>query len=192
MSEHNDRDDVDLGSDITGDVELEVIGDSEATAASESDPLAQLMAERDGLVTTLQHMQADFENLRKRMMRDQQVAIERASEGIVAQLLPVLDNFELAMTTFGAEGDHAQLDAEKVRKGIEMVFAEFVSVLEKAGLSRIVAEGTPFDPTQHEAVMEVAREDAHGGDEPVVVDIMRSGYVFKGRVLRPAMVKVAR
>jgi molecular chaperone GrpE len=92
----------------------------------------------------------------------------------------VLDNFELAL------GALAGAD-EQVRKGVELVFAEFVGVLEKAGLERIDAEGMPFDPNEHEAVL---HEEGEG--EPVVTDIMRTGYRLKGRVLRPAMVKVAR
>lgn len=151
------------------------------------DDFARLTRERDELVDTLQRMQADVENIRKRMMREQSVAIERASERLIEQLLPVLDNFELAMTSLDAD-ESGQLNADKVRKGVELVFADFLSVLEKAGLERIDAHGATFDPNHHEAVME---EPGDGG-EPVVTDIMRTGYVFKGRVLRPAMVKVAR
>jgi molecular chaperone GrpE len=161
-------------------------------AAAESDAstpetLARITQERDELVDTLQRMQADVENLRKRMARDQQLAIERAAERIVEQLLPVLDNFELALSSLEAD-ESGELNAEKVRKGVELVFADFLGVLEKAGLQRIDAHGAVFDPTQHEAVM----EEPGAGEEPVVVGIMRAGYVFKGQVLRPAMVKVAR
>jgi molecular chaperone GrpE len=164
----------------------QAVGDTPADAGG-LDELARVTQERNELVDTLQRMQADVENLRKRMMRDQAVAIERASERLVEQLLPVLDNFELAMTSLDAD-ESGQLNADKVRKGVELVFADFLSVLEKAGLERIDAHGATFDPNHHEAVME---EPGDGG-EPVVTDIMRTGYVFKGRVLRPAMVKVAR
>ena len=127
-------------------------------------------------------MQADFENYRKRVMKDQTALLERATEGLVEQLLPVLDSFELALANLEAAGAD-----EKVRKGVELVYAELLGVLEKAGLSRIEAEGKPFDPNEHEAVLQ------EGGEgEPVVSEIMRAGYRFKGRVMRPAMVKVAR
>src|SRR5438046_9590143 len=99
-------------------------------------------------------------------------------------LLPVLDSFELALKNLDSAGSD---DIESVRKGVELVYAELLGVLEKAGLSRIEAEGKPFDPNGHEAVMQ---EDGDG--EPVVTDVLRTGYTLKGRVLRPAMVKVTR
>lgn len=174
-------------SDDALDADQTIASSAPEEMDGEPDELTRLVQERTELVATLQRMQADFENLRKRLQRDQQVAIERAAEKLVDQLLPVLDNFELALTSLEAD-EHGLIAADKVRKGVELVFAEFVSVLEKAGLARIDAHGAPFDPEQHEAVLEVEGD----GDEAVVADIMRTGYVFKGRVLRPAMVKVAR
>jgi molecular chaperone GrpE len=99
------------------------------------------------------------------------------------QLLPVLDNFELAVTNL----DNGDVDIDKVRKGVELVFAEFLGTLEKAGLERIESEGAPFDPNEHEAVMQ---DDGEG--DPIVGDVLRTGWKLKGRVLRPAMVKVVR
>jgi molecular chaperone GrpE len=127
-----------------------------------------------------QRVQADFENYRKRVLREQTSLVERASEGLVEQLLPVLDSFELALASLD-DADH------KVSKGVELVHAELLGVLEKAGLERIDALGKPFDPNEHEAV---AQEDGEG--EPVVFDILRQGYRLKGRVLRPAAVRVTR
>jgi molecular chaperone GrpE len=136
-------------------------------------------AERE-LREAAQRVQADFENYRKRVMREQTALVERATEGLVAQLLPVLDSFELALGILG--------DAEeKVRKGVELVYAELLGVLERAGLERIETDGAPFDPNVHEAVLS---EDGDG--DPVVSETMRGGYRLKGKVLRPAMVKVAR
>ena len=109
--------------------------------------------------------------------------IEGGPPGLEVRLglhLPVLDSFELALGTI----DDAD---EKVRKGVELVFAELLGVLEKHGLERIDALHKPFDPHEHEAV---AQEDGDG--EPVVFDILRSGYRLKGRVLRPATVRVTR
>jgi molecular chaperone GrpE len=127
-----------------------------------------------------QRVQADFENYRKRVLREQTAIVERATEGLVEQLLPVLDSFELALGTLD--------DLEpKVRKGVELVYAELLGVLERAGLERIDTDGAPFDPNVHEAVL---HEDGDG--EPVVAETMRGGYRLKGKVLRPAMVKVAR
>jgi molecular chaperone GrpE len=103
---------------------------------------------------------------------------------LVEQLLPVLDNFELALLSL----DDAD---EKVRKGVELVYADFLSVLERAGLQRIDAKGQPFDPEVHEAVAHEHGGLEEGYEQPTVVETMREGYRLKGRVLRPAMVKVA-
>ena len=103
-----------------------------------------LVRERDEMQLA-QRVQADFENYRKRMLREQTALAERASESLVEQLLPVLDNFELALVSL----DEAD---EKVRKGVELVYADFLSVLERAGLERIATDGEPFDPEVHEAV----------------------------------------
>ncbi|MGZ6963882.1 MAG: nucleotide exchange factor GrpE [Acidimicrobiia bacterium] len=161
-------------TDTNGDA-----AEAEAGAVLEAD-LARLTGERDEMRALAQQLQADFENYKKQMRRRQTEHLERATEGLVEQLLPVLDSFELALG--------ALTDAEdNVRKGVELVYAELLGVLEKAGVERIDAAGKPFDPTEHEAVLQ-----EEGDGEPVVSDILRTGYRLKGRVLRPAMVKVAR
>jgi molecular chaperone GrpE len=125
-------------------------------------------------------VQADFENYRKRMIREQTEHVERANEQLIAQLLPVLDNFELALANL-ADAD------EQTRKGVELVHNELVDVLERGGLERVPTDGVSFDPNVHEAVMQEGE-----GEHAVVADAMRSGYLLKGRLLRPAMVKVER
>ncbi len=141
-----------------------------------------LQRERNDLLDTTQRLQADFENYRKRVLREQTALVERATEGLVEQLLPVLDSFELALANLDPD-----LDADRVRKGIELVYAELLGVLERAGLARIDALDEPFDPNEHEAVMQ---DDGDG--DPRVGDVLRAGWKLKGRVLRPAMVKVVR
>ena len=145
-----------------------------------ADELTRVTAERDEYLAHLQRTQAEFDNYRKRMLRDQTTHLERATAGLVEQLLPVLDSFELALGSAGT-------DVERLRKGVELVYGELLGSLEKAGLERIEAHGKPFDPEEHEAVMHVEDD----GGEPGVRDVVRSGYRFKGRVIRPAMVKVA-
>jgi molecular chaperone GrpE len=145
--------------------------------------VAALLQQREEALDVARRVQADFENYRKRVLREQTQLVERATEGLLENLLPVLDSFELAVVNL--EGDNVDLD--KVRKGVELVFAEFLAVLEKAGLERIESEGVPFDPNEHEAVMQ---DDGDG--EPIVGDVLRTGWKLKGRVLRPAMVKVVR
>ncbi|MFO7591487.1 MAG: nucleotide exchange factor GrpE [Acidimicrobiia bacterium] len=160
--------------------EVEVLDDETVEAAEavvEAD-LAELARERDDFRELAQRVQADFENYRKRVMREQTAVVERATEGLVTELLSVLDSFELALGTL-EESD------EKVRKGVELVYSGLLGALERVGLERIPTEGAPFDPTVHEAVLQ---EDGDG--EPVVVETMRSGFRLKGKVLRAAMVKV--
>ena len=154
---------------------------AEEAAQFESD-LASLQRERDDLLDTTRRLQADFENYRKRVLREQTALVERATERLLEQLLPVLDSFELAVRNL----DGNDVD-EKVRKGIDLVYAELIAVMERAGLQRIEAKDAPFDPNEHEAVLQ---DDGDG--EPHVEDVLRTGWKLKGRVLRPAMVKVTR
>ena len=150
------------------------VSEEEMQLAADIDVLQRWERERSELLDTTRRLQADFENYRKRVLREQTALVDRATEGLVEQLLPVLDSFELAV---GSSDD----------KGIGLVFAEFVAVLEKNGLERIDALGSPFDPNEHEAVMQ---DDGEG--EPIVGDVLRTGWKLKGRVVRPAMVKVTR
>ena len=144
--------------------------------------LDMLLRERDDLLDTTRRLQADFENYRKRVLREQTALVDRATGGLLEQLLPVVDSFELAVTSL--DGHHVD---EKVRKGIELTFAELMAVLERAGLERIDAHGAAFDPNEHEAVLQ---DDGDG--EPHVGEVLRTGWKLKGRVVRPAMVKVTR
>ncbi|HEV2309244.1 MAG TPA: nucleotide exchange factor GrpE, partial [Acidimicrobiia bacterium] len=128
----------------------------EAAADLEAD-LAALGKERDELRGLAQRVQADFENYRKRMLREQTDAIGRANAALVEQLLPVLDSAALAVTQL-EDAD------ERVRKGIELVFAELVGVLEKAGLERLDETDVAFDPNVNEAEM----QEGGPGGEPVV------------------------
>jgi molecular chaperone GrpE len=170
-----------------GTVEPELLDESAAApddlaGVLEADlaELGRLQAERDEYLDALRRVQADFENYRKRVLREQTALVERATEALVEQLLPALDSFELALESLEGSDD-------KVHKGMELVRAQLRDVLEKAGLREIDALGTAFDPTVHEAV---AQDDGDG--EPVVSDVYRTGYRLKDRVLRPATVKVTR
>ncbi|MET0629212.1 MAG: nucleotide exchange factor GrpE [Acidimicrobiia bacterium] len=168
-----------------GDERDEVLVDDElaaedAAAVVESD-LAQLQSERSELVDTLRRVQADFENYRKRVIREQTSLVDRATERLVEELLPVLDSFDGALAHAGA------IDADKLVDGVSGIHAQLVAVLAKHGLERMAADGTAFDPNEHEAVMQ---DD--GPAEPSVAQTMRAGYRLKGRVVRPAMVRVTR
>lgn len=155
-----------------------------AAEVAAGEELSAARAQAAGYLEDLQRLKAEFDNYRKRIVKEQTGLVERAAGGLVLRLLPVLDNFELAVAS--AEDSR---DFERMLRGIEMVFGELKEVLASEGLERIAAKGKPFDPNYHEAALEV---DGEGDGEAYVADELRSGYTFKGRVVRPAMVKVAR
>jgi molecular chaperone GrpE len=131
----------------------------------------------------LRRLQADFDNYRKRTIKEQTRAIDAAAEPLVQRLLEVLDEFELAL--MAAE---QKPDFDKFLHGVELVYAKLKESLRSAGLDRIEAEGKPFDPEQHEALMQTGS----GEGDPIVDDVLRQGYTLKGRVIRPAGVRVTR
>jgi molecular chaperone GrpE len=132
----------------------------------------------------LQRLAADFDNYRKRVLKEQTRAVEMAAEPLVRRLLEVLDEFELAL--MAAE---QKPDFDRFLHGVELVYAKLTETLRSEGLERIDAMGRPFDPTLHEALMQGSGES---DGEPVVGDVLRPGYKLRGRVIRPAGVKVVR
>jgi molecular chaperone GrpE len=144
------------------------------TPAPARSPHEALVAERDEYRDTFLRIKADFDNYKKRVAKDQAATVERAAGRLVADLLPVLDACEAALA-------HGAADVEPILKSL-------LDVLEKGGLTRMSPEGQAFDPNLHEAVMhEPGDDDSHG---TVVVGNLRTGYLWNGRVVRPAMVKV--
>jgi len=149
-----------------------------------STPEAELAAARKEAAEYRDHLmrlQAEFDNYRKRVLKEQTRALELAAEPIVRRMLEVLDEFELAL--MAAE---QKPDFDRFLHGVELVYAKLAETLGAEGLERIDAQGKPFDPERHEALM-----GSGGGDgEPVVADVLRQGYTLKGRVVRPAGVRV--
>jgi molecular chaperone GrpE len=129
----------------------------------------------------LQRTQADFENYRKRIARQQQEQTARASADIVTKLLPVLDTLDLAL----AHQSESDADSEDA-KALTASRAMLLDLLAKEGLERVDAAGVAFDPAVHDAV---ARSEDES-DEVVIDEVLRSGYRWKGQILRPAMVRV--
>jgi molecular chaperone GrpE len=163
----------------TGDPE-DAVETQAADPAADADHARRQAAE---YLEQLQRMTAEFDNARKRMVKDQTRAMEMASESLVSRLLDVLDEFQIAMM----HGEQAPEFAPYL-KGFELVYAKLYDTLRSEGLERIDALGQPFDPNRHEALMQTGE----GEDHPVVSEVLRDGYTFKGKVLRPAGVKVHR
>ncbi|HXE89404.1 MAG TPA: nucleotide exchange factor GrpE [Terriglobales bacterium] len=143
--------------------------------------LARITAERDALLDRLARQQAEFENARKRALREQGEHREYAVADAVRSLLPVLDSLERALNTAAGPED--------LRSGVELIRRQFEDTLVKLGLRAVPAVGEPFDPRLHQAVEMVDREDVP--DHQVIEELQR-GYKLKDRLLRPAMVRVAR
>lgn len=135
--------------------------------------LERVTAERDQYLDVSRRIQADFENYKKAVVKREHEARERANESLVTQILPVLDACDGALAS-GAT------DVEPVRSTL-------IEALVKQGLDRIDEAEAPFDPERHDAVM---HEPAEGAEGPVVAEVLRAGYSWKGRVVRPAMVRV--
>jgi molecular chaperone GrpE len=163
----------------------EASGAAEAPPAAEPNPLdvlAATEAERDEYLDALRRLQADFENFRKRTQRQQAEQVERAAENLIAGLLPALDAFDLARAHLGDQEANSPEG-----RALLQASALLADTLSKEGLERVEDTGSPFDPTTHEAVEHAEGSDAEG---PVVDEVLRVGYRWKGRVLRPAMVRV--
>jgi molecular chaperone GrpE len=157
------------------------------------DALSVATRERDEYLDMVRRVQADFENYKKRMLRQQTDQLERASENLVAKLLPALDAFALTRAHM-SDADVASPEVKALLQAAGLVD----DALAKEGLERIDDPGAPFDPTVHDAV---EHAPAAAGDTPgtaagpvvagpVVAEVLRPGYRWKGRVIRPAMVRV--
>ncbi len=153
-------------------------GDGPEQQPSETE---NLQAERDALLDRLARLQAEFDNARKRAAREQQDFREFAAADVIKNFLPILDSFERALKAEGDSGDF--------RNGIELIYRQFQDALQKIGVQRILSAGQAFDPRIHEAVEMV---DTTEVPDHYVLDELQHGYKYKDRLLRPAMVRVAR
>lgn len=145
--------------------------------------LAEAERQRDEYLDHLRRERAEFDNFRKRNARERLEAMDRGVQSLLTELLGVLDNFGHVLAAAEDSEDQA------LAKGAAMVHDELVGVLQRFGLEDVPGEGSVFDPQWHEAMMQVAAEEET--EEPTVAQVLRSGYRFKGRVLRPASVSVA-
>jgi len=154
-------------------------------AAVQDEALAAKAQEVERLQDRLVRLQAEFENYKKRMARDKAEFLKFATEGLLLEFLPILDNLERAIASARAE----TTSHEAVVEGIDMIVRLFRATLEKAGVKPMEAVGKPFDPSLHQAVAQV---ESPGGPDNVVAEEIQKGYLLEGRVLRAAMVKVSR
>ena len=144
----------------------------------------QLKVQLDELNQRFLRTAADFENYKRRTALEKDDLMKYSNAKIIGEILPVLDNFQLALKT---PGDSKEV--QNVIKGVEMIYRQLLQALEQAGMTKIEAVGHAFDPNLHEAIMQV---DDDSVPEDTVVEELRAGYMLKERVIRPTMVKVSR
>jgi molecular chaperone GrpE len=152
----------------------------QAPPAAATDELAEAKQLAEDRLDQLLRLKADFENYRKRVIREQTDLVERASLRIVEQLLPVFDDFERAVNAL-----RTHTDDEALVRGLEIVLERLRGVLETEGLERVEASGA-FDPHEHEAVSSTPGDVS----EPTILEVVRPGYRLRGRTIRPALVHV--
>jgi molecular chaperone GrpE len=159
--------------------------DPEGTAegGAQDDPLAEVRRQRDEYHDRMLRLTAEFDNYRKRVERERRETSERAAASLIEELLPIVDDLERAL---GAE---AGPGAEAYRKGVEIIYKQLADLLTRRGVTIMEVLGADFDPHVHQAV---AYEPSPGAREGEVIEEMRRGYKLGDRLLRPAMVKVAK
>jgi molecular chaperone GrpE len=177
-----DPQELDASHELPASDSAEGAESNESRTSTESGELQKLRVERDTLIDRLARLQAEFENARKRTAREQQDFREYAVSDALKALLPTLDSFERALQ-IGAK------EKSEFRGGVELIYRQLQDALQKLGLRAIPAKGEPFDPHLHEAIEMVDTSDAA---DHQILEELQPGYKLKDRLLRPAMVKVAR
>jgi molecular chaperone GrpE len=157
--------------------------DAAGAAPEMVDPIEDVRREKDALQDRLLRTAAEFDNYRKRMERERRELSEYTAAEVVKDLLPILDNFERALQA------PASADTETFRKGIELIHKQMLDLLKKRGVKPIDALGADFDPNFHEAVIHEVSDEHREGE---VMQELQRGYLLGDRLLRPAMVKVAK
>ena len=180
--------DKDMKININKDVDsagVEQSAEAQAVAADSAKAeaeMAKLTADLEELRQTLLRRQADFDNYRKRIEKERFEDSKRAAARVVEGLIPVIDGFEQALAA------HREAEYENYRKGFELIYKQLLENLTKLGVERIDPVGKPFDPHLHQAV---DRAETTEHEDGAILQVFQPGYVFHGRVLRPAMVRVA-
>jgi molecular chaperone GrpE len=186
MRKVNGQSENDAGLDLdhelpAGDGNEAAVAEAAGESAGPESEVQKLKAERDSLLDRLQRAQAEFQNARRRSSKEQQDFRDYALADAIRSLLPVVDSLERALQVTS--------DAAELRSGVELIYKQLLAALGKLAVNPIVSKGEAFDPQYHEAIEMVETSDAP--DHQVVEELQR-GYKFKDRLLRPAMVKVAK
>lgn len=145
----------------------------------------ELLEKNKFLENELLKSKAEFINYRKRLEEEQSRLLKYCNEDIIKEILPILDNFERAINM---DDDNLEDEVSKFLSGFKMIYCKLISTLEKYEVKAIDGNNKPFDPTYHQAVMTESKEGVEPG---MVLEVLQKGYLFKDKVIRPAMVKVS-
>ncbi len=170
---------------FTNDEDSGQPGESPASAGDvprEESHVKKLSTELDDLRQTLLRRQADFDNYRKRIEKERSEDSRRATARVVESLIPIVDGFEQALAA------HKEDEYASYRKGFELIYKQLLDNLAKLGVERVEPLGQPFNPHLHQAV---DRTETTGHADGTIIEVFQPSYVFYGRVLRPALVRVA-
>jgi molecular chaperone GrpE len=167
------------GSEVDQSTEAKAVAIDSAKADAE---LAKLASDLDELRQTLLRRQADFDNYRKRIEKERTEDSKRATARVIEGLIPVIDGFEHALAS------HREAEYENYRKGFELIYKQLLDNVTRLGVERVEPLGKPFDPHLHQAM---DRTETKEHEDGTILQVFQPGYTFHGRVLRPAMVRVA-
>jgi molecular chaperone GrpE len=175
---------VDVNQDQSHEAGEQTAPEAEVTSNEKAnEELDNLRAELEEEQQRLLRIQADYDNFRRRTVKEKEDLAKYASSKLISELLPVIDNFERAL---GTVGDNEEVAAYS--KGVEMIIRQFENILQAEGLKKMESVGEAFNPEFHQAIMQVESDEY---EEGIVVEELQSGYLLKDKVLRPAMVKVS-
>jgi len=153
-------------------------------SAGEYQELSELAKKTEEYFDKLLRLHAEFENFKKRSQKDKQQFVKFANEGLIQELISVLDNFELAF-----ESANKMTDFKTLHQGVEMILKQIHKLLDKSGVKKIECKGLPFDPAQQEAIGYVETDEY---PENTVVEEIQKGYLLEDRLIRPTVVKVSK
>ncbi|WP_457598577.1 nucleotide exchange factor GrpE [Hydrogenimonas sp.] len=187
--EHGKHSDEEIGKEAKEKEEVSAEEAEDSTEASkEEDALKKCEEELRACEERYLRMHAEFENVKKRMEREKEKSVAYAQEQFARDLLPVMDSLELALASIPTPEEGGDEHLQKLREGVQLTLEQFAKTFEKHHI-KVVDIDQGFDPNFHDAVMQVESEEHESGQ---IVQVLQKGYTYKERLLRPAMVSVAK
>lgn len=188
MTEKDKNLDVETKEEESVESSEEVLDDANSSETEEESELKKCKEELKAWEDKYLRMHAEFENIKRRMDREKEKSVAYAQEQFARDLLPVIDSLELALSSIPAIEEGSDEHLAKLREGVQLTLEQFVKTFEKHHI-KVVEIDDGFDPNFHDAVMQVDSDEHESGQ---IVQVLQKGYMYKERLLRPAMVSVAK